>query len=130
MVRFGPLRRRTELRMQMGGSFPDTIVATLRLQSASLPRANKSLALASVQETRGTAAAARQMGGFCGSTGYLSRQDALAATDMGKKDKNASGDDDFEAMGAREISRRGKPNGLNPEQDTGTDVIRATVNAA
>ena len=62
--------------------------------------------------------------------GNMARQDALAAPDMGKKDKNASGDDDFEAMGAREKSRRGKPNGINPEQETGTHVIRATVNAS
>ena len=80
--------------MQMGGSSPETFVSILRLQNASLPRAEKSLALASAQ------------GGRCGSkangviiwpTGNAARQDVLATMDMEEAATAQPGNDDFEA---------------------------------
>ena len=63
-VRFDLLRRTAESRMQMGVSSPETFVPTSRTQSASLPRADKSLLLASAQEHLGMAARAKQMRRF------------------------------------------------------------------
>ena len=83
--------------MRSGALCPETFAAMLHTQSASLPRNDKSLALASALEILWMAAVAWQMGRFSGPLGGDARQDVPAATDVGEESKDASLNGDIEA---------------------------------
>ena len=82
--------------MQVGGSFPETMVPILCMQSASLSRSDESLALAREQGSLGIAAVAgrtrRLFGPTCGSV----RQDVLVA--MGVDAHSSDGDFDAQVV--------------------------------
>ena len=79
--------------MRMDGRFPETFVSTLRMQNASLFRAEKSLELASGRMRPYP----RQMGRLFGPTGSKVRLDVPVVAEMVGTAKASSGDDDFEA---------------------------------
>ena len=68
--------------MQLGGAPRGTPASVLCVQTASLSRPEKSLALASVQRNSGISAAARHKRRFFGPCGGAARQDVSAATDV------------------------------------------------
>ena len=90
-----------------GGSFPDEFVSILRMQDAAVSRNEKSIPLASVQDSLDSHIAAKQMSRLFEPCGGPARQDVLAATDC---DTGSAGEDlSYKAWGARqEAKQRGK----------------------
>ena len=87
-VRSDLLRRKAELRMQMGGPFPETFGSFSRVQNASLSRSDKSMESASAQGNLEIPAAARQTRRLFGPIGGPVRRDVLAAMEIDANSSN------------------------------------------
>ena len=104
LVEFDFLCRKAESRMQGAGASPEAIASALRMQTATLSRSEKSLALAGAQGNLGNAEAARQMVRLFGPRRGVARQDVLAATTVAAN----SNDDGFAAWIAYRKAKTGK----------------------
>ena len=87
----------------MGRAFAEIFASVLCMQKAPLPRAEKSLLLASVHGDLGIAADARQMRRLFGPCGVTALQDVLAAADL---HAISTDDDDYAAWVAHRKAKR------------------------
>ena len=90
-------KRVHNMKIGRGGAFPELLASVLRMKNASLPRPEKSLALASVRGNVGLSAVGRLMRRLSVPCEGAARQDVLAAANV---DAASEGDENFEAWSA------------------------------
>ena len=104
LMEFDVLREKEEARMATGSGPPEKSASILCMQNAALSKSEKSLTLASIQNTPPFPAAANQMRRLFAPRGDAARQDVLLAAEL----ETAPEEEDCAARAVYRKSDKGK----------------------